>query len=127
MPRRALFLFVVVLLAAVPPLAAEDEPAKHDLRDRPRPIDAEAHGVGQQVPDLAFTYLGGKKGVLADFKKSKLLVIALTPKVSTRPAMKPGMASYSPWYCALNQTSQITLTAKPPSMPDSTPYQVMRL
>lgn len=48
------------------------------IRQGPKPIDANAHGVGRWVPDISFTSIDGKKGRLSDFKEYKALVIAFT-------------------------------------------------
>ena len=48
------------------------------LRQGPKPIDADAHGVGRWVADLSYVTVEGKKGKLSDFKNKKALVIAFT-------------------------------------------------
>jgi peroxiredoxin len=48
------------------------------LRQGPKHIDADTHGVGRWVPDLSFTSIDGKKGKLSDFKNKKALVVAFT-------------------------------------------------
>ncbi|MBT3635306.1 MAG: redoxin family protein [Opitutae bacterium] len=48
------------------------------LKQGPKPIDADAHGVGRWVPDVSFETVEGKKGKLSDFKDKKALVVAFT-------------------------------------------------
>jgi len=48
------------------------------LRQGPKPIDAQAHGVGRWVPDLSYVTADGKKGKLSGFKNKKALVVAFT-------------------------------------------------
>ena len=56
-------------LAAVPSIS---------LKQGPKPIDADLHGVGRWIPDLSFVTVEGKKGKLSDFKHKKALVVAFT-------------------------------------------------
>ena len=48
------------------------------VRQGPKPIDANAHGVGRWVPDLSFPTIDGKQGNLSHFKEKKALVVAFT-------------------------------------------------
>lgn len=67
---------------AVKPVPMKDvkpESVKPDpIKQGPRVIRAAEMGVGQLVPDTAFTDVKGKPGKLSDFKSSKLLVVAMT-------------------------------------------------
>ncbi len=56
-------------LAAVPSIS---------LKQGPKPIDADLHGVGRWIPDLSFVTVEGKKGKLSNFKHKKALVVAFT-------------------------------------------------
>lgn len=65
--------------------AADPAPAPHEKTSAdPNPKEAPklrlpgAAGVGNFVPDVAFTDLAGKAGKLSDFKTSKLTVVAFT-------------------------------------------------
>ncbi len=56
-------------LAAVP---------SNSLKQGPKPIDGDLHGVGRWIPNLSFVAVEGKKGKLSDFKSKKALVVAFT-------------------------------------------------
>ena len=48
------------------------------LKQGPKPIDPNLHGIGRWVPDVSFVTVEGKKGKLSDFKEKKALVVAFT-------------------------------------------------
>jgi hypothetical protein len=68
-------------LAVPSPLAAQDQAAATVLRDKLKEaaeeLDPRAWGVGQRVPDLAFTDVEGRPGKLSDYAGRKALVIAV--------------------------------------------------
>ena len=48
------------------------------LKQGPKPIDGDLHGVGRWIPDVSFVTVKGKKGKLSDFKHKRALVVAFT-------------------------------------------------
>jgi len=68
-------LAIVTLTALASQLAAVPSAS---LKQGPKPIDADGHGVGRWIPDLSFVTIEGKKRKLSDFKDKKALVVAFT-------------------------------------------------
>ena len=52
--------------------------AESPIRQEPRPVKPGAHGVGRQIPDLAFTSINGTKHKLSDFADRRAVVFAMT-------------------------------------------------
>jgi mono/diheme cytochrome c family protein len=57
--------------------AAAEERFRAVLKERPEELDPRAWGVGERVPDLAFTDVDGRPGKLSDYAGRKALVIAV--------------------------------------------------
>ncbi len=59
--------------------AAEDKPSEagelQDVRQAPKLVDPREHRIGQQIPDVEFTDMAGKKGKLSDFSDKTLVVM----------------------------------------------------
>ena len=66
------------LLAAALVNPAVADSAKDPVRQAPRVLKANEHGVGRLAPDIAFTDTTGKKGKLSEFKDKKAVVVAFT-------------------------------------------------
>ena len=103
------FRLSLVLLSAGLALLATNAPAADSTtsaispRQGPHVLPPAAHGVGRLVPDIAFTDLEGRAGLLSDFRSSRLLVIALTS--TTCPVTKkyaPALARLAQEFAAQN-------------------------
>jgi peroxiredoxin len=93
----ALFAGILLALTGLGLARAQDQ----SVRQGPRRLQPNVHGVGRMVPDVAVTDIQGKQWRLSDFKRERALVIALTSAtcpVSQRyaPALARLEESYRP-------------------------------